>query len=179
MAKKTYRVVKNSTGNVTRQPVDSDAHTLTLVDNDTFADSGHQQPMIASIGDDEANNDSGTGDFKPGELMGAPREETVGMVTEQRLQEQAGHRHWAKVNVRERREYSGEPGPGLKQHPAAIFQSQRFDGVDPALNPVFPPVDAIAEFEQARKEQELQKQLRNQNELSHSPGARSTPTFTR
>lgn len=182
MAKKTYRLVKNSKSKVTkikRQQADDDTQVLTLVHDANFADNSHLKPMIATVDDDEDGGDSGTGEFKPGELIGAPREGSAEMAVEQRLQEQTGHRHWAKVNVRERQEYSGDPGPGLKQHPAAIFQSQRFDGIDNSLNPVFPPMDLIAEFEQARKEQELQKQLRNQNELAQSYQSSSSPTFTR
>ena len=163
-----------------------DSGIAELIPHGNYVDNGQLPPMIVDADDDDDGGDSGIGEFKPGEaepkpdkLKGAPREATPEMVIEQRLQEQKGHRHWAKVNVRERREYEGAPGPGLKQHPAVIFQSQRFDGIDRSLNPIFPMADAIAEFENARKEQELQKQLRNQNDLSNSNRASSAPTLIR
>ncbi|MEE9451578.1 MAG: hypothetical protein V3V61_02345 [Gammaproteobacteria bacterium] len=172
---KNYRLVKT--------PIDAELNDETNLDSVPINDTANQwTPSIVGENeedDDGGGDDGGSGEFKPGELIGAPREETSQMVTEQRLLEQEGHRHWSKVNVREKREYSGEPGPGLEQHPADIFDSQRFDGVDINISAVFPPVDALAALEDARKEQELRIELRNQHQNSHTNSARSTPTFTR
>ena len=170
---KNYRLVKT--------PIETELNDETDLNYVPINDAANQwtPSIVGENEEDDDGGDSGSGEFKPGELIGAPREETSQMVIEQRSLEQDGHRRWSKVNVREKREYSGEPGPGLEQHPAAIFDSQRFDGVDANISPVFPPMDALAEYEDARKEQELRKELRNQNQNTHTNSASSAPTFTR
>ena len=66
-------------------------------------------------------------------------DETGTMERERRLDEQKGHRKFARVNEREHREEQqistapeGDLQNSILQHPA--LDSQRFDGVDPNLN---------------------------------------------
>ena len=88
------------------------------------------------------------------------------MMREQREQEQQGHRSLARVNARDHAEREqnkaapeGEPQNSILQHPD--LDGQRFDGVDPNLNPE-PPLNSEArrEFDNAKREQEMEKQLR-------------------
>lgn len=94
-------------------------------------------------------------------------DETRMMDRQRRLQEQDGHRRLAKVHARHHadEEQSQQPAPegemqnNILQNP--WLDSQRFDGVDPNLNPE-PPLntDARREFDNERREQEMEKQLR-------------------
>lgn len=96
-------------------------------------------------------------------------DETQSMENQRRLAEQKGMRKYAKVNQRERADHTQEAGnelnmQGPKQHP--YLQSQRFDGIDPNVNPT-PDIgtDARREFDNELRNQEQEKQLR----LGHMP----------
>lgn len=105
-------------------------------------------------------------------------EETWSMERQRRLLEQEGHRHLAKVHAREHPEEdpSSRPAPegelqnNILQNP--WLDSQRFDGIDPNLNPE-PPLNTEArrEFDNERREQEMEKQLRlgNMPKFSTAP----------
>lgn len=107
---------------------------------------------------------------KPGYLV----DETRRMARQQRLLEQEGHRHFARVNAREHPEQEPTASPGgeiqnnILQNP--WLNSQRFDGIDPNLNPE-PPLNSEArrEFDNERREQEMEKQLRLGNVPRVSP----------
>ena len=104
-------------------------------------------------------------------------DETSSMDRERRLNEQQGHRQLAKVHAREHhpeepRQSSpeGELQNNILQHPE--LDNQRFDGIDPNLNPE-PPLNTEArrEFDNERREQEMEKQLRlgNMPKFSTAP----------
>lgn len=91
-------------------------------------------------------------------------EETEQMQYERRGLEQVVERQLATVEERRKpkRDYNNE-GPGqqeqIKQHP--LLDSQRFDGIDPSLNPApFGNEQAVIDFENERREQDKEKQLR-------------------
>ncbi|WP_412757179.1 Smr/MutS family protein [Legionella bozemanae] len=102
--------------------------------------------------------------------------ETKAMERQRRLAEQQGERRIALVKAREHSDYEAQPGPegelqnNILQHPA--LDSQRFDGVDSPLNPE-PPLntDARREYDNERRNQEQEKQLR----LGHMPKFTNTP----
>lgn len=106
-------------------------------------------------------------------------EETSMMQRQQRILEQQGERHLAKVNARDHQERIETPAPegdlqnDMLQHPE--LNSQLFDGIDPNLNPE-PPLntDARREYDNQRREQEMEKQLRlgHVNMPSFSPEPR-------
>ncbi|STX52273.1 putative Smr domain protein [Legionella busanensis] len=103
-------------------------------------------------------------------------DDTPDMARRRRLLEQDGHRYLAKVHAREHRSEEDKPAPegelqnSIKQHP--WLDAQRFDGVDPNLNPE-PPLNTAArrEFDNERREQEMEKQLRlgNMPKFSTAP----------
>jgi len=106
-------------------------------------------------------------------------DETVTMDRLRRQAEQDGHRKRARVNAREHQEreetkqqqsLEGELQNNILQHPA--LNNQRFDGVDPNVNPE-PPMntDARREFDNERREQEMEKQLKlgNMPKFSTAP----------
>jgi len=104
-------------------------------------------------------------------------DETEGMDRERRLAEQDGHRRRAKVHAREHHEreeqkqaLEGKYENNILQHPA--LNSQRFDGVDPNVNPE-PALntDARREFDNERREQDKEKQLKlgNMPKFSTAP----------
>jgi hypothetical protein len=104
-------------------------------------------------------------------------EETKSMDRNRRELEQEGHRKYARVNARhhEEREQQqaapeGELQNSILQNP--WLDSQRFDGVDPNVNPE-PPLNSEArrEFDNQRREQEMEKQLR----LGNMPKMGSAP----
>lgn len=105
-------------------------------------------------------------------------EETSSMERKRRQLEQEGHRQHAKVNAREhgnqeqRQEMAaeGELQNDIMQHPA--LESQRFDGIDSNLNPE-PPLNSEArtEYDNQRREQEMEKQLR----LGNMPNPSTAP----
>lgn len=105
-------------------------------------------------------------------------EETDTMDRERRMAEQDGHRRRARVHAREHAERVAQQTQGLEashentmlQHPA--LNNQRFDGIDPNVNPE-PALntDARREFDNERREQEMEKQLRlgNMPKFSTAP----------
>ncbi|CEG57679.1 Smr/MutS family protein [Legionella fallonii] len=103
--------------------------------------------------------------------------ETRSMERKRRLAEQQGERQLAPVKAREHSDEEPKAGPegelqnSILQHPA--LDSQRFDGIDPNLNPE-PPLNTKArrEFDNEKREQEKEKQLR----LGNMPRFTSTPT---
>ncbi|MDP3560899.1 MAG: hypothetical protein Q8R83_01820 [Legionellaceae bacterium] len=104
-------------------------------------------------------------------------DETSTMERQRRLNEQDGHRRLARVNAREHSNEQtqqiapeGELQNNILQNP--WLNSQRFDGVDPNLNPE-PPLNTEArrEFDNERREQEMEKQLR----LGNMPKFSTTP----
>lgn len=111
--------------------------------------------------------------------------ETKKMDRQRRELEQQGHRRLARVHAREHpdNEQAAAPEAGMQndeimQHP--WLEAQRFDGIDPNLNPE-PPLNSEArrEFDNKRREQELEKQLRLNPELAPAPAPRfgyTTPT---
>jgi hypothetical protein len=94
-------------------------------------------------------------------------DETRMMDRKRRLREQEGHRRLARVHAREHPEQLPEASPGLDEGlQNSILQnpwlnSQRFDGIDVNINPN-PPLNSEArrEFDNERREQEMEKQLR-------------------
>ncbi len=105
-------------------------------------------------------------------------DETDTMDRERRLAEQEGHRQRARVNAREHHEKEAVRNQFLDekyennilQHPA--LNNQRFDGVDPNVNPE-PALNTEArrEFDNERREQDKEKQLRlgNMPKFSTAP----------
>ncbi len=118
-------------------------------------------------GSDSDSGSSGTGRIKPKEGEGFVSylpEETEHMAYERRGLEQQVERQLAGVEERKkpRRETGNEPGgteQKLRQHP--LLDSQRFDGIDPGLNPApFGNQEAEIAFENEQREQNMEKQLR-------------------
>ena len=110
------------------------------------------------------------------------KKDTPTMEDRRRLQEQAGHRRWqVRMNVRDRPEdrASLEPDPesalenGIAQHP--LLDTQRFDGIDPDLNPL-PPLNT-----EARREMDNELRLQQQKKLErlNQPSARPAPKLQR
>ncbi|NDH67651.1 MAG: hypothetical protein EBY22_07055 [Gammaproteobacteria bacterium] len=104
-------------------------------------------------------------------------DDTATLDRQRRLIEQEGHRHYARVNAREhtpeqstQQNLAQEGGMqnNILQNP--WLNSQRFDGIDPNLNPE-PPLNTEArrEFDNERREQEMEKQLRLGNMPRVSP----------
>lgn len=125
------------------------------------------QPILnAQKEEEEGGTGGGIGELSP--------EEIVRLAAIRRQLEQAGHRRYARVNVRFKPESVPSQGYGprqtLKQHPWLI--TQRFDGIDKSLSadPRYHP-DAAREFENEMREQEKEKQLR----LGNAPGRRFDP----
>lgn len=106
------------------------------------------------------------GDEEPGRSFFAA--ETKEIENQRRVQEQDAERRIARVQARDR---SNEDAAiygnhleeaaenGLLQHP--YLDNPRFDGIDPNVNPE-PPLnsDARREYDNQRREQEMEKQLR-------------------
>lgn len=104
-------------------------------------------------------------------------DDTESMARARRRAEQEGHRRLARVNAREHNKESDQsPAPegelqnSIQQHP--YLAAQRFDGIDPNLNPE-PPLNTEArrEFDNERREQEKEKQLKlgNMPKFSTAP----------
>jgi hypothetical protein len=106
-------------------------------------------------------------------------DDTQNMERQRRISEQAGHRRLARVNARQhgdedkqsesaQMEAGGEMQNNILQNP--WLNNQRFDGVDPNLNPE-PPLNSEArrEFDNERREQEMEKELRLGNTPRVSP----------
>lgn len=139
----------------------------------------HRLGMLRGDDDDDQGGDTDIGEAKPDgiDLPGSLKKETKDMENARREQEQKGHRQFGKVNASDRsiQDTPGqEHGHGLKEHPL-LAANQRFDGVDTSLNPH--PVDnqdARREFDNERREQEKEKQLR----LGYDPKQRNEKTLT-
>ena len=113
-------------------------------------------------------------------------DETRSMLREQREAEQEGHRKrfGVKVNAREHsKEEPKQSAPGeefqnnnISQHPDPMFDSQRFDGTDPALNPA-PDLNTEArlKYDNERREQEKEKQNRLENVLGLGKAPKFSP----
>lgn len=104
-------------------------------------------------------------------------DDTAMLDRQRRLMEQDGHRNYARVHARVHHEQSAQQNLALEEGGVQnnILQnpwlnSQRFDGVDPNLNPE-PPLNTEArrEFDNERREQEMEKQLRLGNMPRVSP----------
>jgi hypothetical protein len=104
--------------------------------------------------------------------------ETKNMERSRRLAEQQGERKLASVKARDhsneetiQNSPEGELQNNILQHPE--LDNQRFDGVDPNLNPE-PPLNTEArrEFDNEKREQEQEKQLR----LGNMPKFNTAPT---
>ena len=122
----------------------------------------------SNSGSASSSGGTGTGRIKPpgGEVFPTTYlvEETEFMQYERRGLEQQVERQLASVEERRKPQRKADgPGPGqqekMKQHP--LLDSQRFDGIDPSLNPApFGNQEAMIQFENERREQEMDKQLR-------------------
>lgn len=104
-------------------------------------------------------------------------DDTRSMERERRLSEQDGERRIARVHAREHADAEVSAGPeeavenGMLQHPE--LDNQRFDGIDPSVNPAPALNDkARMEFDNERRNQEQEKQLR----LGNMPKFSSAPT---
>jgi hypothetical protein len=103
--------------------------------------------------------------------------ETKSMERKRRLAEQQGERQLAPVKAREHPEEEPKNSPegelqnSILQHPE--LNNQRFDGIDPNLNPE-PPLNSEArkEYDNEKREQEKEKQLR----LGNMPKFTTAPT---
>jgi len=102
----------------------------------------------------------------PGDDGSYLAEDTKYKENQRRVREQEGHRKWARVNARDRRdeeqqqqslEESFDNNP--LQHPE--LDKQLFDGYDPNVNPE-PPLNTEArrEYDKAKKEQEYELKMR-------------------
>lgn len=122
---------------------------------------------------DDSNKRLPTGKRKGSYLV----EESRSMERKRRLIEQQGHRQLARVNAREHPETlestpaaEGDLQNNILQHPQ--LDNQRFDGIDPNLNPE-PPLntEARTKYDNERREQEMEKQLRlgNMPKMSNAP----------
>jgi hypothetical protein len=107
-------------------------------------------------------------------------EETKAMERKRRLAEQQGERRLASVKARDHstdetqhQAPEGEMQNNLLQHPD--LDSQRFDGIDPNLNPE-PALntDARREYDNEKREQEREKQ----NRLEHNLTNTNTPRYS-
>lgn len=134
-----------------------------------------------SSGAGTSGGSSGTGRIKPRENEGFTSylpEENEYMGYERRGLEQQVERQLAGVEERKKpqRKEGNEPGgveQKLRQHP--LLDSQRFDGIDPGLNPApFGIQEAEIAFENERREQAQEKQLRlgNMPKMGKAPELR-------
>lgn len=122
--------------------------------------------VTSEVERDRVDDDSRTPVRREPGQMSMLVEETVAMENARRLMEQQGHSRYAKVNQRERsdNENTNELTEGVQQeaksHPL-LAQSQRLDGIDSNLNPE-PALntDARREYDNQRREQEMEKQHR-------------------
>lgn len=103
--------------------------------------------------------------------------DTRAMERKRRLAEQQGERQIAPVKAREHSDEEPQASPegelqnSILQHPE--LDNQRFDGIDPNLNPE-PPLNTEArrEYDNEKREQDKEKQLR----LGNMPKFTSAPT---
>ena len=155
-----------------------------------------KDPDFVDETDEEGEGGSGSGGRKrgrtgittpPGRLPAGDKssylgEDTATMDRNRRLMEQEGHRQHAKVNARSHSpDTEQQPAPEgelqntIQQHP--WLDAQRFDGIDPNLNPE-PPLNTAArrEFDNERREQEMEKQLRLGNMPKFSTAPKPSPS---
>ncbi len=132
-------------------------------------------------GDDkEVHGDAGARGLNPYEQGSILIDPTDAMENARRKLEQTGHSRFARVNASHRPDYEVSPDndlqaqAGPKEHP--YLDSQRFDGIDPSLNPA-PDIgtEARREFDNERRNQEQEKQHRLGNMPTNS--RRNTPEF--
>lgn len=133
--------------------------------------------------DENYNGGEGIGELNPFQQQSILVQETIAMENNRRLLEQQGHTKYGRVNARERSDHQNQAEnqlenqaqAGPKEHPF-LNASQRFDGIDPNLNPA-PDIgtEARREFDNERRNQEQEKQYR----LGNMPTVqrRSTPEF--
>ena len=141
--------------------------------------------LLDSESEGDSGSDSGSGSSGSGSTRRTPHsqettsylsEETKKMSNQRREIEQKGERQFARVNAKEHSDDELQHAAGddlqneMMQHP--WFQGQRFDGIDdntpePALNSL-----ARKDFDNARREQEMEKQLR----LGLAPGPKFSST---
>lgn len=116
---------------------------------------------------DSGTSSGGAGRIKPKEGEGFTSylvEESEFMAYERRGLEQLVERQLASVEERKKPQRDNGNTPGgmeqkLKQHP--LLDSQKFDGIDPGLNPApFGNEEATIAFENEKREQDKEKQLR-------------------
>lgn len=118
---------------------------------------------------DDSDSGSGSGSGRVGSSGDSGQrttyllEETEWMAYERRALEQQVERLLAQVEERKKpqRQQGNEAGveQRMKQHP--LLDSQRFDGIDPSLNPApFGLQEAEIAFENAQREQQQEQQLR-------------------
>jgi hypothetical protein len=136
-------------------------------DKETKEEDSRESGSGSTSDSGSSSGGTGTGRIKPHGDEGFPTtylvEETEFMQYERRGLEQQVERQLASVEERRKPQRKEDNGPGLqekmKQHP--LLDSQRFDGIDPSLNPApFGNQEAMIEFENERREQEMDKQLR-------------------
>ena len=104
-------------------------------------------------------------------------DETMSMERQRRLKEQQGHRRLGRVNAREHGSEDNRPrgnaleagNEGPLQHPD--LNTPRFDGVDQTLNPEYLSPEARREFDNQKRQQDMEKQLR----LGNMPKFNSAP----
>lgn len=89
--------------------------------------------------------------------------------------EQQGHRQYATVHAKEHPKEDAPRDEDAQQHVLKEnpwLDSQRFDGIDPNMSPApLVNTEARREFDNLRREQEMEKQLR----LGLAPGPRFKP----
>lgn len=132
------------------------------------------------VEDEDEGGSEGIGRLNPFETQSILVDETTSMENGRRELEQRGHRRFATVHARERSDFevsadnelAAQAGP--KEHP--FLSSQRFDGIDPSLNPA-PDIgtEARREFDNERRNQEQEKQYRLGNMPTNS--RKYTPEF--
>lgn len=109
-------------------------------------------------------------------------DETFTMERKRRKLEQEGHRRFSHVHEREHPNDKPQEGSSheealqndILQH--AWLDGQRFDGIDPTLNPE-PPLNSEARlaYDNERREQEKEKQNRLENTLVNTPTYSTAP----
>ena len=109
-------------------------------------------------------------------------DETRTMERQRRQAEQDGHRKRARVHARVHQEEQQQQSASLEgalqndilQNP--WLDSQRFDGIDPNLNPE-PPLNSEArrEYDNERREQNREKQERLEHSLVNAPKFSTAP----
>lgn len=138
-------------------------------------------PNVVSNSESQKKRGEGARALNPFQQGTILIEETKGMEDSRRQLEQRGHSQFARVNASDRQpSYEVSPDndlaaqAGPKEHP--YLDSQRFDGIDPSLNPA-PDIgtEARREFDNERRNQEQEKQHRLGNMPTNS--RRSTPEF--